>query len=55
MRVSRAFRLGGMGRFELRLDVLNALNDSAAEIRPDQYDAPAVGQATSSSIRAARW
>ena len=30
-RVSRAIRLGGMGRVELRLDVLNALNDTAEE------------------------
>ena len=35
-----------MGRVELRLDVLNALNDTAEEsIRTDVYDAPTVGQA----------
>jgi hypothetical protein len=46
VRVSRAFRLGGVGRVELRLDVLNALNDMAEEsIRTDVYDAPTVGQA----------
>ena len=45
-RVSRAFRLGGTGRVELRLDVLNALNDTAEEsIRSDVYSDPAVGLA----------
>ena len=45
-RVSRAFRLGGLGRVDLRLDVLNALNDTAEEsIRTDVYSAPTVGQA----------
>ena len=45
-RVSRAFRLGGTGRVELRLDVLNALNDTAEEsIRTDVYNDAAVGQA----------
>ena len=43
-RVSRAFRLGGLGRVELCLDVLNALNDTAEEsIRTDVYSCPAVG------------
>ena len=57
LRVSRAFRLGDVGRVELRLDVLNALNDTAEEsIRTDVYDAPTVGQRqSSSSTRAARW
>jgi Carboxypeptidase regulatory-like domain len=45
-RVSRAFGLGDMGRVELRLDVLNALNDSAEEsIRSEVYNAATVGQA----------
>ena len=42
VRVSRAFRLGDLGRVELRLDVLNALNDTAEEsIRTDVYNAAA--------------
>jgi hypothetical protein len=46
VRVSRAFRLGSLGRVELRLDVLNALNDTAEEsIRTDVHDAPTVGHA----------
>ncbi len=44
-RVSRAFRLGNVGRAELRLDVLNALNDTAEEsLRSEVYNAAAVGQ-----------
>jgi len=31
LRLSRAFRVGRLGRFHLLLDVLNALNDTAAE------------------------
>jgi carboxypeptidase family protein/TonB-dependent receptor-like protein len=31
LRISRAFALGGVGRVELMLDVLNALNDAAEE------------------------
>ena len=45
-RVSRAFGLGDLGRVELRLDVLNALNDTAEEsIRSEVYNAATVGQA----------
>lgn len=45
-RVSRAFGLGALGRVELRLDVLNALNDTAEEsIRTEVYNAATVGQA----------
>jgi hypothetical protein len=46
LRVSRAFRFGGLGSLELCLDVLNALNDTAEEsIRTDVYSDAAVGQA----------
>jgi hypothetical protein len=46
VRVSRAFGLGALGRLELRLDVLNALNDTAEEsIRTEVYNAATVGQA----------
>jgi hypothetical protein len=46
VRVSRAFRLNDVGRVELRLDVLNALNDTSEEsIRTDVYTAATVGQA----------
>ena len=46
LRVSRAFRFPDLGRVELCLDVLNALNDTAEEsIRTDVYDAATVGQA----------
>ncbi len=31
MRVSKAFRFGGMGRVELLVDLLNLLNDTAEE------------------------
>ena len=45
-RVSRAFGLGDLGRVELGLDVLNALNDTAEEsIRSEVYNAATVGQA----------
>jgi hypothetical protein len=45
-RVSRSFGLGALGRVELRLDVLNALNDTAEEsIRSEVYNAATVGQA----------
>jgi hypothetical protein len=44
VRVSRAFRVGDLGRIDLRLDVLNALNDTAEEsIRTDMYNAATVG------------
>jgi hypothetical protein len=46
VRVSRAFRFGDLGRIDLRLEVLNALNDTAEEsIRTDTYNAATVGQA----------
>ena len=46
LRVSRAFRFHELGRVELRLDILNVLNDTAEEsIRTDVYNAPTVGQA----------
>ena len=46
VRVSRAFRLGDLGRVELRLDVLNVLNDTAEEsVRTDVYDAGTFGRA----------
>ena len=55
-RVSRAFRLGGTGRVELRLDVLNALNDTAEEsIRTDGKTMLRSVWPISSSTRAARW
>jgi hypothetical protein len=45
-RISKAFGVGAVGRFELRLDVLNALNDTAEEsIRSEVYNAATVGQA----------
>ena len=45
LRVSRAFRFHDLGRVELRLDILNALNDTAEEsIRTEVYNAAAVGQ-----------
>jgi hypothetical protein len=46
VRVSRAFRVGNRAHVELRLDVLNALNDTAEEsIRSDVYNAATLGQA----------
>ena len=45
-RVSRAFASRRVGRIDLRLDVLNALNDTAEEsIRSEVYNAATVGQA----------
>jgi len=45
VRVSRAFRFSSFGRVELRLDVLNVLNDTAEEsIKSAAYDAANVGQ-----------
>ena len=45
-RVSRAFRLGDVGRVELRLDVLNLLNDTAAEsVGTDVFFDAAFGRA----------
>ncbi len=45
VRVSRTFHVTRLGRVELCLDVLNALNDTAEEsIRTEIYDAgPALG------------
>ena len=41
LRVSRAFVFAGSTRVELRLDLLNALNDTAEEsIASDRYDSP---------------
>ena len=41
LRVSKAFTVGGVGRVELRADVLNALNDTAEEsIQSDRFDSP---------------
>ena len=46
LRISRPFRLHDVGRVELRLDVLNLLNDTAEEsIRSDVYNAATMGQA----------
>jgi hypothetical protein len=45
LRISRPFRFHDLGRVELRLDVLNLLNDTAEEsIRSDVYNAATVGQ-----------
>jgi hypothetical protein len=44
LRVSRAWTLGEMGRVELRFDILNLLNDTAAEsIESDRYNSPGRG------------
>ena len=44
LRLSKAFPLSRVGRVELRLDVLNALNDSAEEsIASDVYNSPTLG------------
>ena len=55
LRLSKAFTIGGAGRVELRVDVLNLLNDTAEEsIASDRYDSPVARRsATCSSIRAA--
>ena len=46
IRVSHAFRFGDSGRVDLCLDVLNLLNDTAAEsIKSASYDATTKGQA----------
>jgi hypothetical protein len=45
VRVARTFGVGAFGRVELRLDVLNALDDTAEEsIRSEVYNAATVGQ-----------
>jgi hypothetical protein len=47
LRVSRAFGLGDMGRLELMLDVLNALNDTAEEaLATDNQFSATFGQPT---------
>ncbi|HEX2280500.1 MAG TPA: TonB-dependent receptor, partial [Thermomicrobiales bacterium] len=47
VRVSRVFRTNHWGRFELLIDVLNALNDTAEEeIATDYVFSPHLGQAT---------
>jgi hypothetical protein len=48
LRVSRGVALGGAGRIELMLDVLNVLNDTAEEaLATDNLYSPTFGQATS--------
>ena len=43
----RGFRTGSFGRFELLLDVLNALNETAEEeIATDNAFSPSLGQPT---------
>lgn len=45
LRVSRAFRLGDMGRVEFLMDVLNLLNDTAEEgLVTDTRFSPTFGQ-----------
>ena len=47
VRLSRTVRFGGVGRIELLLDVLNALNDTAAEgLATDNLFSPTFGQPT---------
>ena len=47
LRVSRAFAVGGAGRIELLLDVLNALNDNAGEgLATDNFFSPNFGRPT---------
>ena len=47
LRVSRTFAFGGVGRIELLLDVLNALNDTAEEgLATDNLFSPNFGQPT---------
>ncbi len=44
LRVSRAFVFAGSARLDLRLELLNALNDAAEEsIANDRYDSPVLG------------
>jgi hypothetical protein len=45
VRVSRAFSISGLGRIDLLLDILNALDDAAPEgIATDTFDSPTLGQ-----------
>jgi hypothetical protein len=47
LRVSRTFSVGGVGRVELLVDVLNALNDTAEEgLASDNLFSPNLGQPT---------
>ena len=47
VRVSKAFLVGGLGRLDVCLDVLNVLDDTAEEaIRTDVYSLPGVGEGT---------
>jgi hypothetical protein len=47
LRVSRTFAVGGTGRIELLLDVLNALNDNAEEgLATDNFFSPNFGRPT---------
>ena len=47
LRVSRTFRFGGAARVELLMDVLNVLNDTAAEaLATDNFFSPTFGQPT---------
>ncbi len=47
LRVSRMIRVGGVGRIELLVDVLNALNDTAEEgLASDNLFSPNFGQPT---------
>ena len=47
LRVSRSFAFGGVGRVELLVDVLNALNDTAEEgLATDNLFSPNFGVAT---------
>ena len=60
LRLSRPFSLGRLGRIELLLDVLNALNDTAEESLATETQmtetlfSPTFGSRSASSIRAAR-
>ena len=55
LRVSRTIRIGGVGRIELLLDVLNALNDTAEEaLATDNLFSPNFGRRRSSWIRGGR-
>ena len=47
LRVSRTIAFGGVGRIELLVDVLNALNDTAEEgLATDNLFSPNFGQGT---------
>jgi hypothetical protein len=56
VRVSRAIPVGRIGRVDLRLDVLNLLNDSAEDgVTTDNLFSPNFAQATVFLDPAARW